>query len=274
MIYQKDENKIINNNQIIIESNQRDENKKINNRLYNVNTSSYESIVFNKTQEAINLLDLLDKSINSISSNIIRNYLIRNVVYKFDKRILEVQVNQKHLLLSFHKEAKIFDVNNKLYNRKGYKNNAICYSMVIDNKESCEYAIKIIDSFYQYLVNPKEKITDRLFDIMKLKITCLSETVGTHNTNKGLMFRDQRNFALISKKNYGVYIKVLNVKNDGNVLDVVTRKAYEPLCLSYKIQNEEDIDIVLPFIYESYKMNKINPVDLKNSFYQYYYVTE
>ena len=63
----------------------------------------------------------------TISENIIRNYLVKNVVYKLDNRIVEIQINQNNILVSFHRIAKQFDDMNKLMDRKGYENNSICY---------------------------------------------------------------------------------------------------------------------------------------------------
>ena len=86
------------------------------------------------------------------------------------------------------------------------------------------------------------------------------------------MFKGKRNFVLLSKTNYGVYVRLLNVDNSNKELNVVTRKSYEPLCLSYKVKNNEDIDILFPYIKESYKLCNINPVDLKYEFYKIYQV--
>lgn len=88
---------------------------------------------------------------------------------------------------------------------------------------------------------------------------------------KCIIFRNKRNFAILCKTNYGIYIRILNVNNQDNILHIVTRKSYEPLCLSYKILNTEDIEKIFPYIIESYKISKINPIDLKNKFYELYY---
>lgn len=209
----------------------------------------------------------------TISENIIRNYLVKNVVYKLDNRIIEIQINQNNILVSFHRIAKQFDDMNKLIDRKGYKNNSICYSLIVEDNTSCDYAIKIIKDMYDYFVNPKESLSDKLFNILKFKITTISDSITFHNTNKGLMFKDRRNFVLLSKTNYGIYVRVLKVENTDNILNIVTRKNYEPLCLSYKVKEESDIDVILPYINSSYDLNKINPYDLKEEFYKYYVTT-
>ena len=87
-------------------------------KLSNVDTSSYKNIIYNKKEIAINLFDEFDKQILNISNNIKRNYLIKNVVYKLDKKIIEVQVNQSDILISFYKDIKQFDYENKLSIRK------------------------------------------------------------------------------------------------------------------------------------------------------------
>lgn len=256
-----------------IATNKKDNTKKINNKLYNIDTNTYENIIYNKKKIAIDLFDKLDFSIMTISENIIRNYLVKNVVYKLENRIVEIQLNQNNILVSFHRIAKQFDNMNKLVDRKGYENNSICYSLIIEDNASCEYAIKIIKGIYDYFNNPKESLSDKLFNTLKFKITTISDSITFHNTNKGLMFKDKRNFVLLSKTNYGIYVRVLKVENKDNILNIVTRKNYEPLCLSYKVKEESDIDVILPYINSSYDLNKINPYDLKEEFYKYYVTT-
>lgn len=267
---------IIQNSTHKITTDKKDMNKKINDKVYNIdtNTNTYENIIYNKKEVAIKLLNKLDSSIMNISSKIIRNYLVKNVVYKLDNRILEIQINQSNLLVTFHRISKQFDQENKLINRKGYENNSICYSLVVENDDDCDYAIKIIKDMYNYFSTPQESLSDKLFNILKLKITTISESITFHNTNKGLMFKDKRNFVLLSKTTYGIYVRVLKVDNKDNTLNIVTRKSYEPLCLSYKVKETSDIDIIFPFIKSSFELNKINPYDLKEEFYKYYITDE
>ena len=237
----------------------------------NIDTNTYENLIFNKKKIAISLFDKLDKEILSINNYIKRNYLIKNVAYKFINKILEIQINQNNLLVTFHRDSKQFDNYNKLGLKKGYENTSLCYCMIVESNEDILYVKKLVQNLYDYINSPKEDIGAKLLDILSFKIKTLSEDITTHKTNKGLVFRNKRNFAILCKTNYGIYIRILNVNNKDNTLNVVTRKSYEPLCLSYKILNIEDIDKVLPYIIESYNISKINPVDLKHKFYELYY---
>ena len=237
----------------------------------NIDTNTYENLIFNKKKIAISLFDKLDKEILSINNEIKRNYLIKNVAYKFINKILEIQINQNNLLVTFHRDSKQFDNYNKLGLKKGYENTSLCYCMIVESNEDILYVKKLVQNLYDYINSPKEDIGAKLLDILSFKIKTLSEDITTHKTNKGLVFRNKRNFAILCKTNYGIYIRILNVNNKDNTLNVVTRKSYEPLCLSYKILNIEDIDKVLPYIIESYNISKINPVDLKHKFYELYY---
>ena len=237
----------------------------------NIDTNTYENLIFNKKKIAILLFDKLDKEILSINNEIKRNYLIKNVAYKFINKILEIQINQNNLLVTFHRDSKQFDNYNKLVLKKGYENTSLCYCMIVESNEDILYVKKLVQNLYDYINSPKEDIGAKLLDILSFKIKTLLEDITTHKTNKGLVFRNKRNFAILCKTNYGIYIRILNVNNKDNTLNVVTRKSYEPLCLSYKILNIEDIDKVLPYIIESYNISKINPVDLKHKFYELYY---
>ena len=237
----------------------------------NIDTNTYENLIFNKKKIAISLFDKLDKEILSINNEIKRNYLIKNVAYKFINKILEIQINQNNLLVTFHRDSKQFDNYNKLGLKKGYENTSLCYCMIVESNEDILYVKKLVQNLYDYINSPKEDIGAKLLDILSFKIKTLSEDITTHKTNKGLVFRNKRNFAILCKTNYGIYIRILNVNNQENILHIVTRKSYEPLCLSYKILNTEDIEKIFPYIIESYRINEINPIDLKNKFYELYY---
>ena len=120
--------------------------------MFNIDTNTYENIIYNKKEISINLFNELDSQILSISDNIIRNYLVKNVVYKFNRKIMEIQINQSNLLVSFHKVAKQFDTDNKLFDRKGYENGSICYSMIVEDNITCNYVVKIMRQTFDFLV--------------------------------------------------------------------------------------------------------------------------
>ena len=240
-------------------------------KLLNVDTSCYENIIFNKKEIAITLFNEFDKQILNISNNIKRNYLIKNVVYKTDKKIIEVQVDQSDLLISFHRDIKQFDFDNKLSIRKGYEKSSLCYAIKIDDIKELKYVIKLCESLYSYLSESRIDPVEKLFNSLSIKINTINSNITSHNTNKGLMFKSRRNFTILSRKKYGIYIRLLNVEDDKNILNIVGRTNYEPLCRYFKVLNENDIDVIMPYIIKSYELSKYNPVDLKNNFIELYY---
>lgn len=240
-------------------------------KIQNVDTNTYENIIYNKKDIAIELFNKLDNAILGINSNIKRNYLIKTVAYKLDKKILEVQVKQDELLLSFLKDAKQFDDQNKLSIRKGYESSSLCYFMIISKLDDIDYIETICNNLYNYLVQPKEDKISKLFSKLLKEINSIDDSITAHTTNKGLMFKGRRNFTIISKKRYGIYIRLLNVEDNENVLKVVGRSNYEPLCRYFKLYNENDIDVIMPYINKSFEISKYNPKDLKHNFIELYY---
>ena len=258
-------------NNIDVISNIDNESSERKTKILNVDTSCYENIIYNKKEIAKNLFDEFDKQILDISNDIIRNYLIKNVVYKLNKKIIEVQVNQSDILISFYKDIKQFDYKNKLLIRKGYENSSLCYFVKINNLEELSYIIKLCKELYFFLTESKTNPIDELFNALSIKINAISSSVTSHTTNKGLMFRNKRNFTILSKKKYGIYIRLLNVDDDNNILNIVGRTNYEPLCRYFKVLNENDIEVIMPYIIKSYELSKFNPIDLKNNFIELYY---
>ena len=141
---------------------------------------------------------------------------------------------------------------------------------ITDLKEIA-YLIELCNKLYNYLTESKVDTVDNLFNKLSVKINSFASNVTSHTTNKGLMFKNRRNFTIISKKKYGIYIRLLNVDDNDNILSVVRRSNYEPLCRCFKINEEKDIDIIMPYIIKSYEISKYNPVDLKNNFIELCY---
>lgn len=232
------------------------EAQKRKSKILNVDTSCYENIIYNKKYIAIQLFDEFDKQVLNINNNIKRNYLMKNVAYKLNKKIIEVQVNQSDILISFYKDIKPFDNLNKLSIRKGYENSTLCHYIKITDLKEIPYLIDLCNKLYNYLTETKVDPVDNLFNKLLVKINSIGLNITSHYTNKGLMFKKRRNFTMISKKKYGVYIRLLNVEDNDNVLKVVGRTNYEPLCRYFKIINESHIDVIMPYIIKSYEISK------------------
>ncbi len=116
-------------------------------KIINVDTNTYENIIYNKKYIAIKLFNELDNIILGINSNIKRNYLIKTVAYKFNKKIIKIQIKQNELLVSFHNDIKQFDNQNKLSIRKGYENSSLCYYFVVDEIEILKYIANLCDYY-------------------------------------------------------------------------------------------------------------------------------
>lgn len=98
-------------------------------------------IIYNKKDIAIQLFDEFDKQVLNINNSIKRNNLTKNVAYKLNKKIIEVQVNQSDILISFYKDIKQFDNLNKLSIRKGYEKSILCHCIKITDLKEIQYLI-------------------------------------------------------------------------------------------------------------------------------------
>ena len=84
------------------------------------------------------------------------------------------------------------------------------------------------------------------------------------------MFCANRNFTMIEKRKYGLYIRLLSVEDKDNILGVVGRNNLEPLCRFLKVREEKDIELVMPLIKESFNKTKYPAFDIKNGLNQFY----
>ena len=88
--------------------------------------------------------------------------------------------------------------------------------------------------------------------------------------NKGTMFYANRNFAMIEKRKYGLHIRILQVEDKDNILFVVGRSTFEPLCRYFNVKKEEDIDLIIPLIKESFNKTKYVAIDMKYGLNKFY----
>ena len=111
-------------------------NRRINNKLYDINTNSYKNLITNKDAEIVQFYNEIEDYVLRKDSKIIRNYLKKGVTFKLGRRIMEVMIKEKELLITFLKDVKPYDIENRLFIRKGYENCALCmlYMLIMLNQ--------------------------------------------------------------------------------------------------------------------------------------------
>lgn len=240
------------------------EEDNINNVIYNNDTSNYKDITYNKKDETIKLFDKFDEYIISIGKDIIRNYLLKTVVYKLKKRFIEVRINQNDLYICFLKDVKQFDLQNKLKIRKDYENTSLSYYLLVEDINNLEYAFAQAKELYHYLIKPQEPICELLFKNISNRIMKLGDNIVCNKLYRDYRFKSKRNFISITKRKYGLYVRLLKVEDNRNVLDYTYQANDEPLCMTYKIYNKDDIETINPYIKKSYNLSRYVEIDVKN----------
>ena len=195
------------------------EEDNINNVIYNNDTSNYKDITYNKKDETIKLFDKFDKYIISIGKDIIRNYLLKNVVYKLKKRFIEVRINQNDLYICFLKDVKQFDLQNKLKIKRGYENTALSYYLLVEDINNLEYVFELAKELYHYLKKIQEPIYELLFKTISNRIMKLGDNIVCNKLYRDYRFKSKRNFISITKINYGLYVRLLKVEDNENLLE-------------------------------------------------------
>lgn len=141
----------------------------------------------------------------------IRNYLLKTVVYKLKNRFIEVQINQSNLYICFLKAVKQFDLQNKLKIRKGYENTSLSYYLRVEDINNLEYVFELAKELYGYLKTAHEPICELLFKNISNRIMELGDNIVCNK-----LYRDYR---FKSKRNYGLYVRLLKVEDTQNILD-------------------------------------------------------
>ena len=234
---------IIPSTETVVTKNVKKKSKKIGAKLFNINTSDYKKLTSNKRVEIIQLFDKLDEKILKKFKEIHRNYLIKEVAYKTNVRLMTVVIKQNELIINFDKSAKEYDTKNLLKERAGYQNQNISYCMCISKQSELNYVIKLFENLYNSKTdNSKEIYIDNLLSDITTNILNIDKSIKKKKVNKGLMFKTSRNFAILERRKYGINVRILEVKDNDNLLSVVGRTNYEPLCRSFKIKTNEDIN--------------------------------
>lgn len=118
---------VIPNSENVVTKNVKKKSKKIGAKLFDINTSDYKKLTSNKRVETIQLFDKLDEKILKKFNGIHRNYLMKEVVYKTNVRLMTVVIKQNELIINFDKSAKDYDTKNLLKERAGYQNQNILF---------------------------------------------------------------------------------------------------------------------------------------------------
>ena len=253
---------VIPNSETVVIKNVKKKSKKIGAKLFDINTSDYKKLTSNKRVEIIQLFDKLDEKILKKFNGIHRNYLMKEVAYKTNVRLMTVVIKQNELIINFDKSAKDYDTKNLLKERAGYQNQNISYSMCISKQTELNYVIKLFENLYNSKTdNSKELYIDNLLSDITSNILSIDKSIKKKKVNKGLMFRASRNFAILERRKYGFNVRILEVEDNDNLLSVVGRTNYEPLCRSFKIKTNEDIVKYINYIKSSFELTKIKAID-------------
>ena len=232
-------------------------NRRIKNKLYDINTNSYKNLIINKDAEIVQFYNEIEDYVLRRDSKIIRNYLKKGVTFKLGRRIMEVMIKEKELLIPFLKDVKLYDTENRLFIRNGYENCALCYAMYVNDSDSVNYVLGLFNHLYNIVTDPyMNNYVNNLLKKISNNIKEIDRSIKTKKLNKGIMFYSNRNFTIIEKRKYGLYIRMLSVEDKDNILGVVGRSTVESLCRFFKVIEEKDIELVMPLIKESFYKTK------------------
>lgn len=233
--------------------------------MYNINTNTYDYFFTNKKSEIIEMYKDFENHILSKDKKIIRNFLKKTITFKLENRVAEVSVNSDKLKILFMKCTKEYDKKNKLTSKKGYTHSNFCMNLDVKNKSDLEYAMYLFDKEYEYITSGElnDKI-ELLRKKLQINIRNIDKKIKMVKVQKGIIYKGNRNFIIIETRGYGLNVRIQNVKDNDNILKIVGRSEYEPLCRSFRILNEEDIKTIMPLIIKSYEMTKYPAKDIKD----------
>ncbi len=133
-----------------------------------------------------------------------------------------------------------------------------------------EYVLELAKKLYYYLKKPQEPICELLFKNISNRIMELGNNIICNKLYRDYRFKSKRNFISISKRKYGLYVRLLKVEDNQNILDYTYRTGVEPLCMTFKISDENDVETIIPYIKKSYNLSKCVAIDVKHDLNKLY----
>lgn len=237
--------------------------KKISSRNYDINTNTYKNLVSNKNSNIIKFYNKFEEYALAKDEKIIRNYMQKGVTFRYVNRIMEAIIKTDTLTLVFLKDVKFYDIKKKLYMRKGYENQALCYCFDIRDNDDYDYALYLFDKLYSIITVPSENSRISLLSKeMSREIRKIDKNVKMKKVNKGLMFSSSRNFAILEMRKHKIHIRLLPVNDSDEILGQVGRGSYDPLSKYFDLTRNEDIKVIIPYLKKAYELTKYPAKDI------------
>ena len=95
---------------------------------------------------------------------------------------MEVMIKEKEILITFLKDIKPYDTENRLFIRKVYENCALCYAIYVNDAESVNCALKLFNSLYDVIIDPyKDNYINNLLKEISNNIKEFDRSIKTKN---------------------------------------------------------------------------------------------
>ena len=140
----------------------------------------------------------------------------------------------------------------------------MCYYLLVEDITNLEYSFELAKELYDYIKKTQEPICELLFKNISNRIMELGDNIVCNKLYRDYRFKSKRNFISITKRNYGLYVRLLKVEDTKNILNYTYQTGSEPLCMTYKIFNKIDIETIIPYIIKSYNLSKCVAIDVKH----------
>ena len=137
------------------------------------------------------------------------------------------------------------------------------YYLRVENINDLKYSFELAKELYGYLKTPHEPICELLFENILNGIMELWDNIVCNK-----LYRDYR---FKTKRNYGLYVRLLKVEDNQNILDYIYQTGIENLCMIYKISNNHDIETIIPYIKKSYILSRCVAIDVKYELNKLYF---
>lgn len=246
--------------------NSQNSTKKITSKSYNINTSNIDTLLSGFNLELRTLYFRLEDTIKNEFKSLIINYIKKGVVVKHKKRIMQIEFSNNKMLIMTSRDILIYDKQNKFQIRKGYTNQNLSYFVDIHNDKELDYILKILINYIQDILEYKtSKMVSVLNEQIDKEILSLDSNIERKELVRATSYKTNRNFVSVEKRNYGLYIKLLPVKDKKHILVDSHNSEMDPLKKAYKVKEFKDINIIIPYIKESLKLVNRCAIDVKNN---------
>lgn len=215
------------------------------------------------------MYNILSNKVLSISDDINVKEVEKGYVFYSQRNFLRVAIRNDYIVLAllnvedninflsdYLEKGSPFKKQYKLYKKEDIDKVIPYIIKSYERQKLSNYYIKYVLDYEKEFQEKNDKL-DNITSILCNKVLDIDKSIIRKDIQRGIMFSAQRNFFLIERRVDYLYVLMLEVEDNDNILSRSNITDKE-LRMYYKLDSENDIDKLIPLIKKSYELQNLS----------------